>query len=120
MPIREISFDRIKNFQEEENKFKMQQMAQITSTFFDRFGGYGQGFFRQQPSINMHGNTFFSAFQNQGGRTQEVSYNDHLQLDRANTFMELRFKKITKRTRCFEGPFPEWNETMVFNYSMKT
>jgi hypothetical protein len=26
---------------------------------FDRFSGYGQGFFRQQPNFNMHGNQFF-------------------------------------------------------------
>jgi hypothetical protein len=109
MPIRETSFDRIKNFQDEENKFKQQQMMNLTNVMMDRFGGYGQGFYRQQPNINMHGNAFFNVNPNQG-RNQEVSYNnDHLQLDRANTFMELRFKKTARRTRCFEGPYPEWN-----------
>ena len=63
-------------------------MNQVPAAIFDRFNGYGHGFFRQQPQINMHGNTFFNAFQNQGGRNQEVNYgNEHLQLDRANTFM---------------------------------
>ena len=93
---------------------------QLNAAIMNQMGGYGQGMFRQQPNVNMHGNTFFTAFQNQGGRNQEVTYNnEHLQLDRANTTIELRFKKIVKRTRCFEGPYPEWNETLFFNYSMK-
>lgn len=66
----------------------------------NQFEGYGQGFFRQQPNVNMHGNTFFNAFQNQGRPNQEVSYN-HLDLDRVNGFIELRYKKNIKRTRCF-------------------
>ena len=40
----------------------------MNNNLFDRFGGYGQGFFRQQPNVNMHGNTFFNSMQNQGGR----------------------------------------------------
>lgn len=43
-------------------------MMNLTNVMYDRFGGYGQGFYRQQPNINMHGNTFFTAFQNQGQR----------------------------------------------------
>lgn len=50
----------------------------------NRFDGYGQGFFRQQPNINMHGNTFFNAFQNQGNHSQEIRYNNHIDLDRVN------------------------------------
>ena len=58
----------------------------VNAIMASQMGGYGQGFFRQQAQVNMHGNTFFNAFQNQGGRNQEVSYsNEHLQLDRANT-----------------------------------
>lgn len=85
----------------------------------DKFSGYGVGFFRQQPSLNMHGNTFFTAFQNQGRNNQEATYDQAPSLDRVNGFLELRFKKSVRRTRCFEGPFPEWNETLCFNYSMK-
>jgi hypothetical protein len=122
VPIRESSFERIKKFQDEENQFKHQQMmAQYNNNagMFDRFNGYGQGFFRQQPNVNMHGNAFFNAFQNQGRPNQEVSYNDHTDLDRVSGYVELRYKKALRRTRCFEGPFPEWNETLFFNYSMK-
>ena len=54
--------------------------------FMDRFNGYGQGFFRQQPTVNMHGNTFFNSLQNQG-RTQEVSYNNQINLERVNAFV---------------------------------
>jgi len=36
----------------------------------NRFDGYGQGFYRQQPNINMHGNTFFNNYQNQGNNNQ--------------------------------------------------
>ena len=85
----------------------------------NRFEGYGQGFFRQQPNVNMHGNTFFNAFQYQGNPNQEVRYNDHMDLDRVNGQVELRYKKNIKRTRCFEGPYPEWNETLFFNFSMR-
>ena len=38
------------------------------NNFMDRFNGYGQGFYNQQPNVNMHGNVFFNAMQNQGGR----------------------------------------------------
>ena len=85
-------------------------MNQMGGLGMNQMAGLGQGYFRQQANVNMHGNTFLTAFQNQGGRNQEVSYNnEHLQLDRANTTIELRFKKIIRRTRCFEGPYPEWN-----------
>lgn len=43
-------------------------MMNFNADMMGRFGGYGQGFFRQQPSVNMHHNTFFNAMQNQGGR----------------------------------------------------
>ena len=83
-------------------------MMNLTNMMANQMGGFG--YYNQQPKINVHGNTFFTAFQNQGGRNQEVSYsNEHLQLERANTLMELRFKKTIRRTRCFEGPYPEWN-----------
>lgn len=51
----------------------------------NQFNGYGQGFYRQQPNINMHGNTFFNAFQNQGNNNQEVRYNNSIDLDRVNS-----------------------------------
>jgi len=54
---------------------------------FDKLGGYGQGFFRQQPSMNMQGNNFFNAMQNQGRHNQEVTYNEHINLDRVNGFI---------------------------------
>ncbi len=75
-------------------------MAQLAVSIFDNFQGYGQGFFRQQPNVNMFGNTFYTGFQNQG-RNQEVSYNQHLRLDRVNSCIELRFKKLLRRTPCF-------------------
>lgn len=48
----------------------MMMQYQNNPGLMDRFGGYGQGYFRQQPQINMHGNTFFNAFQNQGRPNQ--------------------------------------------------
>ena len=49
-------------------------MMNMNAIVMNQMGGYGQGqgFFRQQPTVNMHGNTFFTAFQNQnqGGRNQ--------------------------------------------------
>lgn len=89
-----------------------------TGAAFDRLGGYGQGFFRQQPQVNMHGNTFFNAMANQGRPNQELTY-ERQDLDRVSGFVELRVKKKVKGTRTFEGPFPEWNETLCLNYSMK-
>jgi hypothetical protein len=100
--IRESSFERIKKFQDEENQFKHQQMmGQFSNNngLFDRFNGYGQGFFRQQPQVNMHGNAFFNAFQNQGRPNQEVSYNDHTDLDRVSAFLELRYAPPHAATR---------------------
>ena len=79
---------------------------------------YGQSFYRQQPQIDMRGNTFFNALANQGAINQEVSY-EHLNLDRVSSFVELRIKNKVKSTRTFEGPFPEWNETLYIKYNMK-
>jgi hypothetical protein len=53
----------------------------------DRFAGYGAGFFRQQQNVNMHGNNFFNAFQNQGRNNQEVTYDERIDLDRVNSFI---------------------------------
>ena len=43
---------------------------QLNAAIMNQVGGFGQGMWGQQPAVNMHGNTFFNAFQNQGGRNQ--------------------------------------------------
>ena len=109
LPIREQAIERIKVFREEEGKFKANQMTMFNNNpMYQNVMNYGQAFYRQQPQVNMHGNTFFNAFANQGAINQEVSY-EHLDLDRVSSFVELRIKNKVKSTRTFEGPFPEWN-----------
>ena len=82
---------------------------------------YGMGFHQRQQNVNMQGQNFFvpGMMQNFGSNRQaEVSLKKE-SLERNQGYIEMRFKKVLKRTECFEGPFPEWNETLDFKYNLK-
>ena len=66
------------------------------------FADYGGNFYNQQPNFN--GQNMFvpgmMQMQNMQNQQQQVNYNK-ISLERANSFMELRFKKTNKRTQSF-------------------
>lgn len=86
----------------------------------DMYANYGMSFYQRAPNMNLQGMNFFvpGMNANQHHIPMEANYQKQ-KIERTNTCMIMKFKKDLKPTRCFEGPFPEWNETIEFHYNLK-
>lgn len=66
------------------------------------YGNYGAGFFQRPPNMNIQGQNFFvpgmmNMNQNNSRIGLEANY-QNATLERNNTYIEVRFKKLLKRT----------------------
>ena len=76
---------------------RFQQMAGNTGNA-NMYGNYAGGMFQRQVNMQMQGQNFFiPGMINEGRQPLEASYQKK-SLERNNTYIELRFKKMLKRT----------------------
>lgn len=81
------------------------------------FTNYGMSMHRAPPHMNMQGRNFFIPGMPMQNMNLEVHY-PRQKIERNNTCMIMNFKKLIKKTETLEGPFPEWNQTIDFEYNL--
>lgn len=106
IPVRESSFAKIRDFQEQQNKNN--RALQMMPGNLGSFAGYGANYYNQQPQFN--GNNMFipgmlPGIMNMGNQQSQVNYNK-INLERVSSCVEFKFKKPGKNTALFEGPYP--------------